>query len=183
MRMELMKKFLGVAFGLALLTSVSADAADRNVSLITAFKDICTIEPPTFAKISQKAAAMKLVVHQELGQSKSGGQFSHNKSWFIPDTAGQYELIAMEANGAKNHVENCGISATDPDGELFKKTLISAMSLTASTSEIITSDGEMRVTSWKDEFGEGTSLIMVDGTPKGHAGVMLYYQVLTPGMP
>lgn len=168
--------------GLFLFASGNAHAADRNASLINSFQVLCTLEPPSFARIDQKAAAMKLPVHRDIDQPREGGQFAHSKSWFVSLTTGPHELSIAEANGPAGHVVSCGISAPDPVGEAFKKELVAEMKLGQPSSETVTPDGVMRVTVWKGAFGEGTMLQLVDATPQGHPGAMLYY-IVGPSKP
>ena len=41
----------------------------------------------------------------------------------------------------------------------------------------------MRVTEWKDAFGAGTLLQLVDATPKNKSGAMLFYIVREASKP
>jgi hypothetical protein len=175
-------KRAAAATGLLLL-SWHAHAADRDASLINSFQVFCALEPPAFDRIDQKAAAMKLPVHQDIGQSQKSGQFARSKSWLVKLTTGPHELLAAEANGANGYVESCGISAPDPDGEAFKNELILEMKLGRPSAETVSADGAMRITTWNGVFGEGSSLQFVDASPKGHPGAMLFYRTLKPTKP
>jgi hypothetical protein len=167
-----------VAVTALMLWSVgNAHAADRIASLINSFQVLCTLEAPVFEWIDQKAMAMNLPVRQDIGQSKDSGAFVHSKSWLVTLTTGPHELLAAEANGPQGYIKSCGISAPDPNGESFKHELVSIMKLGPPSSETITQDGVMRVTEWKDAFGAGTLLRLVDATPKNKPGAMLFHSV------
>jgi len=179
-------KFTIVMVSLLILPSYAnaADAnTDRNAALINSFQVLCTLESPSFDRIDQKAAAMKIPVHKDVGQSQISGYFAHSKSWLVPLKTGPHELVATEANGPKGHIEACGISAPDPDGGSFIKELIEEMHLGLPASQIVSADGMMRTTTWKNTFGEGTELRLVDATPKERPGAMLFYDVTTPTTP
>jgi hypothetical protein len=102
---------------------------DRNASLINSFQVLCALEPPTFDRIEQKALAMRLPVHQDVGLSRTSGIFAHSKTWIVTLTSGQHDLGVTEANGPGGHVISCGISAPDADGAAFRKELVSEMKL------------------------------------------------------
>jgi hypothetical protein len=153
----------------------TADAAERNTSLINSFQVLCALETPAFEKINDKAVAMKLPVRRDIGQSRESGEFAHSKSWLITLRTGPHELIAAEANGPQGYVQSCGISAVDPNGEVFKDELVSMMNLDLPSLETVSEDGVTRVTEWKDAFEAGTLLQLVDATPKNKSGVILLY--------
>ncbi len=127
--------------------------------------------------------AMRLPVRRDIGQSKESGPFAHSKSWLVTLTTGPHELTAAEANGPHGYVKSCGISAPDANGESFKSELVSVMKLGRPSSENISKDGIMRATEWKDAFGAGTSLQLVDATPKNKSGAMLFYIVREASKP
>jgi hypothetical protein len=145
---------------------------DRDASLINSFQVLCALEPPTFNRIDQKASAMRLAVHKDLGQSQATGQFAHSKSWIVNLTDGPHELVATEANGPNLHIVSCGISAPDPNGAAFKKELVLEMKLGQASSEAVSPDGVLRLTTWTDVFGKGTLLRLIDATPQGKPGAI-----------
>jgi hypothetical protein len=51
------------------------------------------------------------------------------------------------------------------------------------TGETPTSDGATRMTLWKDKFGPGTVLLLIDSSPKSRPGAMVYYQAYQPARP
>ena len=169
--------------GLLLFSLGVAQADDRAASLINSFAVLCTLEAPVFDKINQKVAAMKLPVRQDIGTSKDRGAFARSKSWLVPLTTGPHELLAAEANGPEGYVRSCGLSAPDPNGESFKKELVSQMKLRSPSSESTSQDGVMRVTVWKDAFGAGTLLQLFDATPKAKPGAIVNYVVREAARP
>lgn len=165
------------------LCSGNADAADRNASLINSFQVFCTLESPVFAHIDQKAAAMRLAVHRDIGASKTDGYFAHSETWFVSLTTGPHELVASEGNGPNGHGSDCGISAPDPNGETFKKDLVAEMKLGQPTKEFTSANGQMHFTIWEGVFGAGSSLRLMDATPNGYPGAALFYDTMGPTKP
>ncbi len=166
------------AIGIFLLSAGNAHAIDRDTSLITTFRVLCAQARPAFAQINQRAEEMKLPVRKDSGQSRSKGQFAHSKSWMVNLTDGPLELVAAEANGPKLHVVSCGIAATDPNAGAFRKALVAEMKLRRSFKESLSPDRSFRTSTWRDAFGKGTTLRLVDATPQGKPGAMLYYDVV-----
>ena len=163
-----------------LLVTSPTIAADRDASLINSFQVLCTLEKPDFERIDQKATAMKLPVHQDLRAPISGTMFSRSKSWVVTLTTGNHELVATEANGPRGHIVSCGISAIDPNGDTFKNEVIAAMKLGEPSTQVVSPDGSMRMTIWKNAFGEGTTLRFVDASPRSAPGAFLAYDVEEP---
>ncbi len=174
-----------VIAGLILVASSYAHAMDRDASLINSFQVLCALAPPTFNRIDQKASAMRLIVHKKLGQSQPTGVFAHSKSWIVNLTDGPHEWVATEANGPGRYIMSCGISAPDSNGTAFKKALVSELKLGPASSVVMSmSPGAVLVTTtWADVFGKGTALRLIDATPQGKPGVMLYYDVIGPPRP
>jgi hypothetical protein len=169
--------------GLLLCVSGYAHGMDRNASLINSFQLLCTLESPKFDRIEQKASAMRLSVHQDMGHSQTSGIFAHSKSRIVALNDGPHDLIVAEANGPKGHIVSCGISAPDADGAAFRSELVSEMKLGQPSSETVMPDRSLRITAWNGVFGKGTVLRMVDALPQGRPGAMLNYDVLAPPLP
>ena len=171
-------KALSLALSMLLLSAVNVAAATRDASLINSFQVLCALEAPVFDSIDKRATAMRLPVRRDLRTPSGGGpSVAHAKSWLMLLTTGPHELLASEADGPAGHIESCGISAPDPNGESFKKELTATMKLGQPSSTATSPDGVMRTTIWKEAYGTGTWLQMVDATPQNKPGVMLYFFV------
>ncbi|MEO5352405.1 MAG: hypothetical protein H7835_04235 [Magnetococcus sp. XQGC-1] len=152
-------------------------AKDRNVSLINSFQTFCTAKLPKFAAINKKATAMKLPVNRESGEPKKSGSYNHSKSWMVSLADGLHELNAAEASNPPKHIESCGIVEPKVNSDEFRKTLIITLKLTAAPAERLGADGKTRMTLWKDAYGKGTALLLVDATPQEKPGIILHHFV------
>lgn len=173
-----------LAAGMTLLLSAGhAEAMTREASLINSFEVLCTLEPPNFQRIEQKAEAMKMASYQDVAPPKeTDGSFDRTKSWIVTLTDGPHVLFATEMNGPKGHVVSCGIGANDPIGASFKKELMTEMKLGSPTVDGLLSNG-MHVYLWKGTFGPGTQLRLQIAEPDSNPGAMVGYDIEGPPVP
>ncbi|MBF0609691.1 MAG: hypothetical protein G8345_01630 [Magnetococcales bacterium] len=146
---------------------------DRNASLLNSFQVFCTLQPPNFSALDQRAKAMQLPVLKDLGESKESGYFTHSKSWIVPLKDGPHQLGAAESKGPNGGMQTCGIVDEKADAEAFGKTLRSALKLDDSPKVKLSADGKTRMTLWQNAFGSNTFLMLVDATPISQPGINL----------
>ena len=168
---------------LLLVPAGRAAAQEADAALINTFETLCTHQPLSFDGIDRMAAAMQLTDHRHTGEGAASGPFSRSKSWIFGLAATPHELVVAETNGPKGHVTTCGISAEHSSAGAFQAALMTALKLGAPAGETVSADGQMRTTIWHGVYGEMTSLRMLDATPKGVPGVLLFYDLAAAPLP
>ena len=156
------------------LSPCCALADQRSASLVDSFREFCTLEPPNFARLDAKAAAMGLPILQDMGNPRQAGQFVHSKSWTMTLGTRSHEVVASEARGPRGEVAACGIGAADARGNDVKDDLIKRLNLGPPFHETVSQDGQRRMTTWRIKVvSVDLTLLLADGTPTNSPGVYL----------
>jgi hypothetical protein len=154
-------------------------SATRADSVINAFQVMCTIEPPNFEHIDEKAGAMRMHLQHDSKAPSPGNTVTRSKSWASTLTTGPFALMLDEMSGSKGKSTSCAIAADVGDTDAFRSTAITVMKLPTSFQPEIRNDGS-RSYVWNGIYGKGSTLILRDFKPIGKPGVMLKLLAMQP---